>query len=223
MHLGQAESAEPVADDRLRRLPAQTRPDRAPNTLPALVRRRRLRALHPVKANISWLVQDEKVHCIAVIQTGQPTTHSRLAALPGRDIAVQRTSSARGHGRQESRSIKTCGITDELGGIAFPTPTWPSECTADASRPAGAGLARASAPSPASMPTRAARPDLVAGIRGHSVHAGSAPRAMATLRNLGIGVLKTLGADNIAKTTRAVRDNPERARPLLGITNNRDT
>jgi hypothetical protein len=31
--------------------------------------------------------------------------------------------------------------------------------------------------------------------------------------------LKTLGADNIAKTTRAIRDQPERALPLLGITN----
>ncbi|MER7577964.1 hypothetical protein [Streptomyces sp. NPDC126514] len=31
---------------------------------------------------------------------------------------------------------------------------------------------------------------------------------MATLRNLAIGALKTLGADNIAKTTRAIRQNP---------------
>ncbi|WP_246212485.1 hypothetical protein [Streptomyces abyssomicinicus] len=56
-----------------------------------------------------------------------------------------------------------------------------------------------------------------------TVHTGTAPRAMATLRNLAIGVLKILGADNIAKTTRAIRDQPERALPLLGITNNPDT
>ena len=85
--------------------------------------------------------------------------------------------------------------------------------------------------------------DLAAAIRGHwgvensshhirdvtfaedasTVHAGTAPRAMATLRNLAIGVLKTLGADNIAKTTRAIRDEPQRALPILGITNNPDT
>ncbi|WP_267244288.1 hypothetical protein [Streptomyces sp. PR69] len=46
---------------------------------------------------------------------------------------------------------------------------------------------------------------------------------MATLRNLAIGALKALGADNIAKTTRAIRDEPERALPILGITNNPDT
>ncbi|MGW4075552.1 transposase family protein [Streptomyces asiaticus] len=56
-----------------------------------------------------------------------------------------------------------------------------------------------------------------------TVHAGTAPRAMATLRNLAIGVLKTLGADNIAKTTRAIRDEPQRALPILGTTNDPDT
>ncbi|MFD3736111.1 hypothetical protein [Streptomyces sp. NPDC058632] len=56
-----------------------------------------------------------------------------------------------------------------------------------------------------------------------TVHTGTAPRTMASLRNLAIGLLKTLGAGNIAKTTRAIRDQPERALPLLGITNNLDT
>ncbi|MCX4641502.1 hypothetical protein [Streptomyces sp. NBC_01446] len=85
--------------------------------------------------------------------------------------------------------------------------------------------------------------DLAAAIRGHwgvensshhirdvtfaedasTVHTGAAPRAMATFRNLAIGVLKTLGAENIAKTTRAIRDEPRRALPILGIINNQDT
>ncbi|MFD4559702.1 hypothetical protein ACFWP5_36210 [Streptomyces sp. NPDC058469] len=46
---------------------------------------------------------------------------------------------------------------------------------------------------------------------------------MATLRNLAIGVLKTLGADNIAKTTRVIRDEPQRALPIQGITNDSDS
>ncbi|MFC8278392.1 transposase [Streptomyces sp. NPDC057271] len=84
--------------------------------------------------------------------------------------------------------------------------------------------------------------ELAAAVRGHwavealhhvrdvtyaedasTLHTGTAPRAMATFRNLAIGLLKTLGAVNIAKTTRAIRDQPERALPLLGITNNPDT
>ena len=77
-------------------------------------------ALHSVKANVSWLVEIKKAHYIAVIKTNQPTAHRQLAALPWRDIAVQHTASVTGHGRQESRSIKTCAIAEELGGIAFP-------------------------------------------------------------------------------------------------------
>lgn len=77
-------------------------------------------ALHSVKANISWLVETKKAHCVAVIKTNQPIAHSQLAALPWRDIAVQHTRSETGHGRRESRSIKTCAIADELGGTAFP-------------------------------------------------------------------------------------------------------
>ncbi|MFC9618285.1 hypothetical protein [Streptomyces sp. NPDC056938] len=54
-----------------------------------------------------------------------------------------------------------------------------------------------------------------------TVHTGSA-RVMATFRSLAIGLLKTLGADNIAETP-PICDQPERALPLLGITNNLDT
>jgi hypothetical protein len=49
-----------------------------------------------------------------------------------------------------------------------------------------------------------------------TVRTGSAPRVMATFRNLAIGVLKSLGADNIAKTIRAIRDLPEHALPFFG-------
>ncbi|MGW3957498.1 hypothetical protein ACWEKM_42990 [Streptomyces sp. NPDC004752] len=115
-------------------------------------------ALHSVKANISWLAETKKAHYIAVIKTNQPIAHSRLAALPWRDIAVQHTRTETGHSRRESRSVKTCAIADELGGIAFPTPAWPSVSTAAARKPAAARVVRASTPSPAPTPTRLARP-----------------------------------------------------------------
>lgn len=46
---------------------------------------------------------------------------------------------------------------------------------------------------------------------------------MTTFRNLAIGLLKALGSSNIAKTTRAIRDQPEHALPLLGISKSPDT
>lgn len=41
-----------------------------------------------------------------------------------------------------------------------------------------------------------------------TVHTGTAPRAMATFRNLAVGPPKTLGTDNIAKTTGRSAPNP---------------
>jgi predicted transposase YbfD/YdcC len=111
-------------------------------------------------------------------------------------------------------------------------------------KPTGTRETRESVYAVTSLDTHQVGPaDLAAAIRGHwgvensshhirdvtfaedacTVRAGTAPRAMATLRNLAIVVLKTLGADNIAKTTRAIRDEPERALPILGITNNPDS
>ncbi|MFF5516245.1 hypothetical protein [Streptomyces coeruleorubidus] len=52
-----------------------------------------------------------------------------------------------------------------------------------------------------------------------TVHTGTAPRAMASLRNLSIGRLRLLGAANIAKTTRAIRDLPGHAAWITGIAN----
>lgn len=47
-----------------------------------------------------------------------------------------------------------------------------------------------------------------------TVHTGTAPRTMAAFRR---GARKTLGATNIAKTTKAIGDDPARALPIPGI------
>lgn len=59
--------------------------------------------------------------------------------------------------------------------------------------------------------------DVTFGEDASTIRTGSAPRAMAALRNLAIGVLKVAGADNIAKTTRAIRGLPEHTPPFFGI------
>lgn len=200
-------------------------------------------ALHSVQANISWLVQTKNAHYIAVIKTNQPTAHRQLTVLPWRDISIQHTASASGHGRRESRSIKTCAVADELGGISFPHARLAIRVHRRRKQ-TGKRETRESVYAVTSLDAHQAGPaDLAAAIRGHwgvensshhirdvtftedasTVHTGTAPRAMATLRNLAIGALKTLGADNIAKTTRAIRHEPERALRILGITNKPDT
>lgn len=178
-----------------------------------------------------------------MIKTNQPTAHRQLAGRPWRSVAVQHTASGTGHGRRESRSIKICSIADELGGIAFPHAR-PAIRVHRRRKPTGKPETRESVYAVTSPDARQAGPaDLAAAVRGHwavensshhirdvtfaedasTVHTGTAPRTMATLRNLAIGALKTPGAGNIAKTTRAIRDEPGRALPILGITNDPDT
>lgn len=77
-------------------------------------------ALHSVKEQARWLVQDKKAHYIAVIKGTQPAASAQLRALPWDQVAVAHSVSETGHGRRESRSIKTMAVAASLGGIAFP-------------------------------------------------------------------------------------------------------
>ncbi|MFE0696661.1 ISAs1 family transposase [Streptomyces sp. NPDC058869] len=200
-------------------------------------------ALHSVKANITWLAETKKANYIAVIKTNQPTAYVQLVTLPWTSIKVQHTASATGHGRRESRSIKTCAIADNLGGIAFPYARLAIRIHRRR-KPTGEPESRETVYAVTSLYIhQTTLADLATAIRGHwrienfshcirditfaedasTVHTGTAPRAMATFRNLAIGTLKILGADNIAKTTRALRHEPDRALAILDITNNPDT
>jgi predicted transposase YbfD/YdcC len=153
-------------------------------------------ALHSAKANISWLVEPKKAHYIAVIKTNQPTAYTQLAALPWQSVAVQHTASGTGHGRHESRSIKTCAVADELGGIAFPHARLAIRIHRRRKQ-TGRRETRESAYAVTSLDAHQAGPaDLAAAIRGHwavensshrirdvtfaedasTVHTGTAPR-----------------------------------------------
>jgi hypothetical protein len=43
-------------------------------------------ALHTVRANLNWLVKDNKAHYIAVVKKNQPLLHARVRALPWRQV-----------------------------------------------------------------------------------------------------------------------------------------
>ncbi|WP_258037245.1 MULTISPECIES: ISAs1 family transposase [unclassified Streptomyces] len=195
-------------------------------------------ALHSVKDQVRWLVQEKQAHYIAVIKGNQPTVSAQLKALPWEQIPVAHTVSGTGHGRRESRSVKTTAIAANLGGIAFPEARLALRIHRRRQE-SGKRQTRETVYAVTSLDTHQASPaDLGGYVRGHwgiensnhhvrdvvfaedasTVHTGSAPRAMAALRNLAIGRLRLLGADNIAKTTRAIRDAPEHAIWIWGIT-----
>jgi predicted transposase YbfD/YdcC len=97
--------------------------------------------LHSVKANIIWLVETKQAHYIAVIKANQRNAHRQISGLPWQTIDIQDTTSETGHGRIESRSIKTMAIAENLGPIAFPTRCSQSGSTAAARKPGRRRLA----------------------------------------------------------------------------------
>jgi predicted transposase YbfD/YdcC len=59
--------------------------------------------------------------------------------------------------------------------------------------------------------------DATMGEDASKVRSGSAPRVLATLRNLAIGVLRLAGVANIARARRHLSRRPELALRLLGV------
>jgi predicted transposase YbfD/YdcC len=68
-------------------------------------------ALHTVRANLSWLVTDKKAHYIAVVKRNQPLLHARVKALPWRQVPAGSVTRETGHGRTETRTLKTAHVS----------------------------------------------------------------------------------------------------------------
>ena len=73
-------------------------------------------ALHTVRANLDWLVKDKDAHYIAVVKQNQPLLQARVKALPWRQVPVASTTRDTGHGRIETRTLKTAHVS----GLDFP-------------------------------------------------------------------------------------------------------
>jgi predicted transposase YbfD/YdcC len=69
-------------------------------------------ALHTVRANLAWLVTEKEAHYIAVVKANQPLLHARLKALPWRQIPAGSLIRDAGHGRAETRTLKTAHVQD---------------------------------------------------------------------------------------------------------------
>ena len=68
-------------------------------------------ALHTVRANLDWLVKDKKAHYIAIVKRNQPLLHSRVRALPWRQVPSGGCARETGHGRAETRTVKTAHVS----------------------------------------------------------------------------------------------------------------
>jgi predicted transposase YbfD/YdcC len=67
-------------------------------------------ALHTVRANLNWLVTAKNAHYIAVIKANQPLLHTRVKALPWKHVPTAAAARETGHGRTETRTLKTAHV-----------------------------------------------------------------------------------------------------------------
>jgi predicted transposase YbfD/YdcC len=68
-------------------------------------------ALHTVRANLDWLVREKKAQYIAVVKRNQPLLHARVRALPWRQVPAGSVTRGTGHGRAETRTLKSAHVS----------------------------------------------------------------------------------------------------------------
>jgi predicted transposase YbfD/YdcC len=67
-------------------------------------------ALHTVRANLGWLTREKKAPYIVVIKRNQPLLYDRVRALPWRQVPAGSLTRDAGHGRRETRTLKTAHV-----------------------------------------------------------------------------------------------------------------
>jgi predicted transposase YbfD/YdcC len=199
-------------------------------------------AMHTQTAFAEWLVTTKQAHYLFIVKANQPTLHETVqAALAGPDSKFAErmaTQTNRGHGRTETRTIRTASVADLTIDIDFPHAAQILRLRRDR-----AGLDRVRTSKEivygiTSLPDDLAGPaQLAAYTRGHwtienrvhyvrdvtwgedasQVRTGHAPRAMAGLRNLATGLLRQTGITNIAEALRHNARSHTRPLKMFGL------
>jgi predicted transposase YbfD/YdcC len=192
-------------------------------------------ALHSQTAHARFLVEEKNAHYIAVIKGNQPLLHQQMKQLPWRDVPLLGKTRATAHGRDEIRRVKTATVTR---GLAFPYSAQAVQIVRRR-RTITTGkvtLDRVYAVTDLTA-EQADAPEIAHRVREHwgienkihhvrdttfaedasRVRTGTAPRAMAALRNLAIGALRLTNCDNIAAGLRKHSRDATRPLATLGI------
>jgi predicted transposase YbfD/YdcC len=197
-------------------------------------------AMHAQTGHVEYL-QGRGAHLLVCVKANQPTLLARLKALPWKDIPTGHTSSGRGHGRIEKRTLKVVTVTEQAGGLGFPGAAQAIQVTRKTRRlnpkPGKKNRWRtetvyAIITLPAEQATAA---ELATWIRGHwliedrlhwvrdvtlgedlhQARTGNGPQVLAILRNLILSLLRLTGHDNIARALRQHARHPDQAIAML--------
>jgi predicted transposase YbfD/YdcC len=194
-------------------------------------------AMHTQDDHARFLVEEKKAQFLLIVKENQPSLYNEVGCRSFEKFSEPYTETCKGHGRIERRSIRVSGTPEGL--VEFPHVAQVlrierevHDAKSNELRYKETVLAVTSASSKLATPKR-----LLQANREHwgienglhwvrdatmredasKVRRGSAPRALATMRNLVISVLRLAGATNIAKSLRSVGRRPEHAFTLLGL------
>ena len=191
-------------------------------------------AMHTQRDHAEFLVTKKKADYILIVKKNQPSLYAQVKNLPWRNVPAGDRQHQRGHGRDESRAIKTATVA---AGLAFPHAAQAIAITRRV-RPLSSGRWRTvTAYGITSLTVTQATPaDLARWIRGHwriealhhirdvtygedasQTRTGNGPQVMAMLRNLSIAIMKMAGHHNIAAATRYHARDATRTLATLGI------
>ena len=193
-------------------------------------------ALHTQREHARFLVKDKDADYLFFVKENQPTLYDAIAGLDETRWSAPATETARGHGRLETRTI---WVADADGLHDFPHLSQVVRIMreVDDAKTKTARSTETAYAVTSCTKEKANRRQLLTASRGHwsienglhwvrdatmredrsKVRSGSAPRALAAIRNLVISVLRLAGATNIARALRSVGRRPESALTLLGL------
>ena len=190
-------------------------------------------ALHTQREHADWLVTAKHAAYVLIVKANQPTLHHQLQRLPWRNIPLADHTRDRGHGRVETRRLQVTTIA----GLDFPHATQALRITRRVRSLHNRRWRTVTVHAVTNLTAAQASPARLADyVRGHwgiealhhirdttfaedasQTRTGTAPRAMASLRNLAIGILRRHGHRNIAAALRRNARDATRVLPLLGI------
>ncbi|MEV0411225.1 ISAs1 family transposase [Streptomyces sp. NPDC050448] len=192
-------------------------------------------ALHSQVEHARFLVEDKNAHYIALIKGNHPTLHKLLKALPWREVPLLGKTRATAHGRDEIRRIKTATVAK----LPFPHAAQALQIVRRRRTVTSGKVSLERVYAVTSLTAEQADPtetahrvrqhwgienkihhvrDVTYGEDASRVRTGTAPRAMAALRNLAIGALRLTGHTNIAASLRHHARDTTRPLTTLGIT-----
>jgi predicted transposase YbfD/YdcC len=192
-------------------------------------------AMHTQRSHAEFLVAQKKAHYILVVKKNQPGLYAQVKHLPWRNIPAGCKHHDRGHGREEHRTLQVTAVS---AGIAFPHAAQAIRLTRRIRPLSGQKKWRTvTVYAITSLDASQAAPaELAEWIRGHwqievlhhirdvsygedasQIRTGSGAQVMATLRNLGIGILKMAGHASIAAACRHHARDATRTLATLGL------